>query len=805
MSRNKSTTVLSRAVAIALAAGLVAVPHADAQQVKTTTMEVPMGCNLQIKKGDLGLIAKRLVSGGEGVYNGGNRDYQKSGDYKDIRIRPQVTAPTEVEKGKQFDYVIDLGKVGTPAKIGIAAVKSADQLNFWLDLPKNAKLDAVKLEGGSGDVAYTVEGNRIRFHKKGAEDVSKWIRNNEAQWNHGGLTARRQNVNGVDMFVVDMPKITLKLTPTGEPGAQIQPYLDTSDPAQFPSKAFAQLYANADAAGTNADAFVRCGLSETDTTNHPKNNAVRGEGDKFPIVRITPPSNAGIYDPQPKAPVTITQGDALPEAKDQIADFASLPAGTTAAWASAHQAVGDTQSGKITVTYPDKSTDTVNIPVTVKAPYVPEPKTNPTTVQVGTSIADQAAKAQIGNANSAPEGTTFTWKTKPDTRNAAESVNGVVTVTVPGKSPVDVTVKYTVQEEEVKWAPEVAESVAEVEEGAAISDEAAKAWILNAASAPQGTTFTWKSKPDTATTGTKTGVVTVTAPGEDPVDLTVQYDVKAKPQLPQPDEFIPEAKITPTEVEQNSTIADDTAKAQVTDADKAPAGTTFTWKSKPDTTTTGEKTGVVTVTIPGKDPQDIEVKYTVKAPGAGTNDSEQPQQQGERTVVVKGAKTGDTVRVDGNSDVITADADGRFAIPESWIPAGGKFDVVVTGADGNEVVYTVDVEKGTATKKPDGKKIAGAVLGSLASVAVMIAGFLPIPGLKEMITNLQRQIGVFDPQLAGMADKALPIVSTIVGIVGLGVSIGTAIDKVKVEIQDSNGESIKPSGSSRAEATEQEA
>ncbi|MGI0542689.1 hypothetical protein KIP68_10450, partial [Corynebacterium aquatimens] len=731
------------------------------------------------------------------------------------------------------------------------------------------------------------------------------------------------------------------------------------------------------------------------TVTYPDDTA-----DTVEIVVNVKASLASQNDPKAKGAVTITQGDELPTAADQIADFDKLPAGTKAEWTSTHTEVRDNQTGTIEVTYSDGSTDTVRLAVNVKAVWEPQGKANVTQVKTGTAISDEDAKAQITNANDAPAGTTFVWKTKPDTTTAAENVEGVVTVTVPGKDAVDITVTYLVQDE-LTWLPQADEKTKKVEVGAKIDATDAKAWITNAdaADAPQDATYEWVETPDTATPGEKTGtikitagektyertvkynVVTVyapkavdkqdveigttvennattaeahvanaadapfgttfewvkvpatdkvgeskgtikvTAPDKDAVELEVVYNVTSsyaptvkqgaevaigteiKPEgakalitnaakapagttfewgtQPKTDKvgeakgtikvtvpgkdavevpvtikvtstYMPVKKSTATEVEQGASIKDEDAKAQFTNADQAPAGTTFAWKTKPVTTEAGPTTGVVTIAVPGAEPQDITVNYTVKAkssqpdpespaptttvteteststpPTTTVTETEStatpttttvtetststsptttststtteepapaPTTDKKVTVLVKGAngqaafKPGDTltVNVNGVDKELTVGADGKVEIKDGDLPAGiEKFEVKVKDTEGKESIWTVDLKKGTAKKKLSTGEIVGAVLGSIFGIAAIALSFIPIPGMKEAITNFQKQAGFFNPELAGMVEKAQPIVGSLAGIAILGGVLGTTLGgKVEVKVEN---------------------
>ncbi|MGV0344810.1 ExeM/NucH family extracellular endonuclease, partial [Corynebacterium lehmanniae] len=77
--------------------------------------------------------------------------------------------------------------------------------------------------------------------------------------------------------------------------------------------------------------------------------------------------DADKFDPQAGEEVTVEQGAELPDAKSVITGADKLPEGTTFEWKSPENTdtVGDGQKGEITVTYPDKSTDTVEVVVNV--------------------------------------------------------------------------------------------------------------------------------------------------------------------------------------------------------------------------------------------------------------------------------------------------------------------------------------------------------------------------------------------------------------------------------------------------------
>ena len=235
----------------------------------------------------------------------------------------------------------------------------------------------------------------------------------------------------------------------------------------------------------------------------------------------------------------------------------------------------------VTVTYPDGSTTVINVPVIINAPTA-----KPQDVTVPTN-SDPDPKNSIKDNDKFPDGTTFEWKKengKPDTKTAGNK-QGTVVVTVPDQNPVDVPVTVNVVE---PTASEV-----NVPQGTDLPD--AKDVIKDSSDKskyPDKTKFEWKTsdKPDTNNSGPKTGKIIVTLPGQDPVEVDVKVNV-----LP-----TPEANVV--NVPQNGTdfpIASDVIKDS-TDKNKFPKGTTFEWKTKPDTKQSGNnKKGTITVTVPG--------------------------------------------------------------------------------------------------------------------------------------------------------------------------------------------------------------
>lgn len=1135
MSTKKSTSVLSKAAIIALAAGMVAVPQANAET--KTNLDQPLACNLQLK--NPGAIPLGQASAVEGVYNAANKTY----DNFKIKLA-ETSAPDTVEQGKEFDYVINAGTIGVPAQIKAAVtanVSRVSQLNLWYELPENAEYVSHTQEGGQAGVKVEKDGNRLRIWvpapEKGSVDVTQWSKSTRGAYAHGGAEATKAG----DYFNIDIPKVTVKLKATGEPGSTIQPGFPKVDAEKFESDLPIQFYADASARAPfvgqiSANGFIRCGLSEDDTYWPRQRKGPNLESTKFSAVTITEAkkTEAETTTPTAKAPVTITKGDKLPDAKAQlngvpadatakwttnhteigdnqpgeiqvtyadgstdtvkitvnvkraltqaekyepkaktdkivyyqdqklgegefaakasvanVADlpadakydwkypankigenltgtivvtysdgsvdevtrpvavrpartqadfndpqpivdprlkwtlgdpkppaservegFNELPEGTTAEWTSEVGKVGENLTGIITVTYPDGSTDEVRLPVDVSAPYAPQANANPTEVTVGATVADEDAKAQIANAEQAPDGTTFTWKTKPATTEAGD-VTGVVTVKVPNRDAVDVEVHYTViAEGDDTWRPQVTTEVTEVKRDAEIADDDAKDLVNNLNEAPEGATVAWKTKPDTSKAGATTGVITITVgEGENAtsVDRTVRYTVtetyapEAKEDLTveidteidddaaaaianvagapygttyewvtKPDttkvgettgtvkvsvpgqgdtvtsvnvevtyqvtsSFAPKKNDTPADVvystdtdkwgadeaaaqiqnrieapagttyewvtkpdttkegkqagqikvtvpghtdEEKKTFTVD-VEVNVTDApveivpfkpvaaeglkamqgqeidaresiankDDAPEGTTFTWKEKPDTQIPGEgKKGTVIVKEPGQDPVEVEITYTIEerkvetpAPENPTPENPTPENPAPTPEIQDGKlkftnddgasifKPGsqiNLVREDGQKVTVIADENGAFPVPEGL----ANVQTVTFSGPGNfeEVTYTVDLEKKTVKKNMTTAQIAGTVIGAVLGTVGLLGSVVQLSGIAKFNTDLQKQLGIYNPQIAKQVEQAMPAVSGVLGLAGLGLVIGLFVpksgDKVNVKL-----------------------
>lgn len=319
--------------------------------------------------------------------------------------------------------------------------------------------------------------------------------------------------------------------------------------------------------------------------------------DKSGIVVVTVPGQDPVEVPvtvnvvDPGAPqINVPQGTDLPKAEDVIKN--KFPDGTQFEWKPEDKPDTNNpgaKNGKIIVTLPGQSP--VEVPVTVNV--TPNPETNVVNVKVGDKLPD--ASKGIANKDKFPKGTTFDWKkdAAPKTDKPV-TTTGTVLVHIPGvKDPVKA--KVTVN---VNPAP-TAQDTTVIQN----SDPDPKNSIKDNDKLPKGTTFEWKkgAAPKTDKPGNTTGTVIVKIPGQDPQEVPVKITVTASPEG---------KDVT---VLQNTDGKDNTPKPQevIKNNSDLPENAKTSWKKKPDTSKTGNQTGIVTVTVPGEPDVDIQVNVLV--------------------------------------------------------------------------------------------------------------------------------------------------------------------------------------------------
>ncbi|WP_418969264.1 Rib/alpha-like domain-containing protein [Alloscardovia omnicolens] len=368
-----------------------------------------------------------------------------------------------------------------------------------------------------------------------------------------------------------------------------------------------------------------------------------------PVIYKNVPTGAETHQPAYKA-VTVNEGAAISVAAPT--SNPAVPAGTTYAFdgnpaisglkidantgvitGTAPQVEKDTPyTVKVKVTYPDKSVETIDAPITVK--NVPqngiyEPKYKPVTVNEGAAISVAAPTSNPA----VPAGTKYEITDNAGITGLKIDASGKITGTAPQVDKdtpytVKVTVTYPDGTKDIVDAPITVKNVPQngiyepkykavtVNEGAAISVAAP----TSNPAVPAGTKY--EITDNAGITGLKidaSGKITGTAPQ---VDKDTPYTVKVTVTYPDGTKDIVDAPITVKNVlDPAPSYADTVVKAGETvkvkpsnSGDAYPEGTVFSIKKgfevpKGYTVTIDPNTGEITVTVvaAGKDGADVEV------------------------------------------------------------------------------------------------------------------------------------------------------------------------------------------------------
>ena len=381
--------------------------------------------------------------------------------------------------------------------------------------------------------------------------------------------------------------------------------------------------------------------------------------------------DADAADPEAKDDVKVPTGGTLPDAADTIKNPEDLPEGTTVTWKEPKpdtSTPGATE-GTVVVTYPDGTSEEVTVPVKVGTDAEANtPETQVVNVAKGADA--PAASTAIKNADDLPQDTEIAWVEEPDTNKVGEQ-SAFVKVTYPdGTSDiVKVTVKVGTDAEA---SDPTAKDDVKVDTGA----DAPAAGDVIEGDLPDGTKVEWTKEPDTSKPGATTGTVKVTYPdgSTDVVEVPVKVGTDAEANTP---------AFGPVSTPMGTVPA---ASAGVTNASELPAGTTFAWKTEPDTTNPGTVTATVVVTYPDGSTDEGEVEITVNdtRPDSVKYDAA----GGELTKAYGEAATLDELKA---KVTVTPEA-GADAVSSIELPAGAS--IPTTGKD-NAVTLVVKYADGT--------------------------------------------------------------------------------------------------------------
>ncbi|WP_253284394.1 Rib/alpha-like domain-containing protein [Limosilactobacillus reuteri] len=363
----------------------------------------------------------------------------------------------------------------------------------------------------------------------------------------------------------------------------------------------------------------------------------------------TTQTDADKYTPKGQA-VNTTVG-VVPEAKEGISNTGDLPAGTTYTWKNTPDvSKAGTVDGTVVVTYPDKSIDEVPVKVvvtesTTPVPYSPgkegvndemnryvtrtiiveNPDGTKTSVIQTVHFTNEDKSGNSGYKNVATgkityntewhvagdlNATTGTWDkydapavngyTANPASVAAETVNANIKSTT-------VEINYTANPTDAdKYTPEGQD----VNTKTGVVPDPADG-IKNKSDLPDGTKYTWKTTPDTTTSGNKPAVIVVTYPdgSKDEVPTVVHVTNPATDA----DKYTPETQPITTPEGQVPDPADG-----IKNKTDLPNGTKYTWTTPDqvaqDVKKPGSHTETITVTYPDGSKDTVTVTVNVPAP-----------------------------------------------------------------------------------------------------------------------------------------------------------------------------------------------
>lgn len=130
-------------------------------------------------------------------------------------------------------------------------------------------------------------------------------------------------------------------------------------------------------------------------------------------------------------------------------------------------------------------------------------------------------------------------------------------------------------------------------------------------------------------------------------------------------------------------------------------------------------------------------------------------------------------------------AEFRYALP-----AAGSYVVQATvlregkaGEVSAPYAFTIaeDVRHGGSSIKANvtAGDIAGPIVGAVVSLAVLIGSQTSIPGIERALTDSQKALGVYNPQMVQLANQAIPVAGGVVGAAGLIAAIVQLVKALK--------------------------
>lgn len=488
-----------------------------------------------------------------------------------------------------------------------------------------------------------------------------------------------------------------------------------------------------------------------------------GSKDELPV-KVKVGTDADLYTP--KGQQVATEVGKQPSAQSGVSNSLELPAGTQYSWKSPVDVTtaGDKQ-GTVVVAYPDGSKEELSVPVTVLAPTSDKgpvkvvtdaekytPQSQAVTTKLGTV---PVAKSGVTNSADLPSDTKYSWKTPVDVTTPGAK-QGTVEMMYPDGSKDELQVEVKVGTDADLYTPKVQQVRTELNKQPEAKDS-----VVNSATLPAKTQYSWKSPVDVTTLGEKQSTVVVTYPDGSKDELPVSVSVLA-PVSDKENETSTDADKYQPQAQQVTTVLGKlpAAKSGVTNSGDLPAKTQYSWKTPVDVTTPNETNATVVVTYPDGSTDELPVKVVVLNPvkkqvKATTNaDKYAPRPQVVTTEL--GKVPAPQVGV-ANKDELPDKTDYSWKLPVDVTTVGTKHaTVVVTYPDKSqaEVGVTVKVHAKTKTKqvtqqvlavKDNAKRGHGSVGGTHKHLAKQA-----LPQTGETNAGAYELLGAFITLLAGI-------------------------------------------------------
>ena len=379
----------------------------------------------------------------------------------------------------------------------------------------------------------------------------------------------------------------------------------------------------------------------------PKGTTYSWADKKLPDTSTPGQKDAESYTVTPNNEVSVDKGEdvdpaSLVKVTDPDGKQVQLPAGSID-WKDGAKpdltTPGD-KTGSVEVTFLDGSKKDTDVTIHVKTDKETyDPQAQPWTTTVGkTPKADEVISSTDKNGKKMPSDAKYTWNPEPNTSKTGEASGEVTVIYGDGSQdevPVTITVKDKLDDTE-KYHIYGKDGLKVDKNGTLAPQDAiiVKDADGNETTLPENSTVEWTKKPDFSQAGKDvTGKVTVTYPDpdhskSDPVTVTVHVNGESDKYkvAPKDNVTVPRG----SQVDPEKTVVAQTPDGQST---SFPDGTKHEWITKPDTDSTGKRTGVVKTTFQDGSTTTTTVSVTVEPNQSDNYDPKGPKNPDDRVPV----------------------------------------------------------------------------------------------------------------------------------------------------------------------------